>query len=599
MGRLIGIDFGTSNTVAAVAYREPQVVINEIGSRLTPSVVGFSRKGDRYVGAIAKRQMMVDPDHTVHDIKRFLGRRLEDAWENIQRVPYKVLATPGGGIGVQVDDRVYSVTELAAMILATIKKSSEEQLSEWVTDVVLTVPAHFSDTQREALRDAGTLAGLDVVRIINEPTAAALAWFSKNHRAATLAIYDFGGATFTASIVSVGPQGAQIRAVSTNTRLGGDDLDGRIIQWLIEEFYTEHRFDVSQYPSAMQRLKEAAERAKLELSTADTTEIRLPFLAVNDTGPKHIQKTLTRAFFEATVDEVFQRTLQECETCLRDAGLKPHQVDEVVMVGGSSRIPRVQELVAQLFRRPISKSWNPEEILAIGAAVQGWLLSGADTPSHGGQVLALSLGIEVDDGRFARLLPRNTPLPAEVRKALTPLSDGHSTVRIHILQGESPRARENTSVGELELVGLPRGQVQLELTFKVDEAGVVVVSANEPRSGITGQVTIAGFASLIRREALRQDTTLGATGEGIQEDEEIQKLRLTLEHQILDLEQLRGAHQGQLAAAELREVDAALKRGRMAMIKSSGRVDYFEEISHYIYHFYTNLCSKLGIPANP
>lgn len=597
MARIIGIDLGTSNSVVACLdkNREPKVIINEEGSRITPSVVGFSKKDERFVGEVAKRQMVINPENTVHSIKRFMGRRFDEAREDMALVNYKLAPALRGAVAVDVNGRLYSPQELSSMILTRLKKSAEEFLGEKISDAVITVPAYFSDNQRQATRDAGTIAGLNVVRIINEPTAAALAYMTARKGNATIAVYDFGGGTFDISIVEITESVAQVRATSGDSRLGGDDIDARIIAWLLEGFLQDHTLDLRSDRMVMQRLKDAAERAKMELSTALETEIHLPFLTADESGPKHIHRTLKRSEFEAMIEDLLQRTLTECRKVLFETHMRPTDVDEIVLVGGSSRIPRVQELVRSLFGKSINKSFNPDEVVAVGAALQAAMLSGQLEDVQLFDVTSMSLGIELDGGRFVPVIQKNTTIPCRAKKTISTLTNEQSSVRIHVLQGEDPLATNNISLGEFELSGIPtasQGTPRIEITFSIDSDGVVNVRAREKLTGISQGILIRGFAGLTQKEVQ------ALTAEHRQYDNEsamsreVRRLRNLLERQVFDLEKFMLLHQEQLGRNDVREIEAALKRGRMALFKSSGRQEYFREISEYIHHFYANLSAR-------
>ncbi|MFM7201384.1 MAG: molecular chaperone DnaK [Myxococcota bacterium] len=599
MARIIGIDLGTTNSVVAVLdNKEPKVIINEEGSRITPSVVGFSKKSDRFVGEVAKRQMVINPENTIHSIKRFMGRRYDEARLDAELVNFKLTRTSRGSIAVEVNTRLYSPQELSAMILSRLKKSAEEFLGEKITDAVITVPAYFSDNQRQATRDAGTIAGLNVVRIINEPTAAALAYMMNRKGNATIAVYDFGGGTFDISIVEITDQTAQVKATSGNSRLGGDDIDQRIMDWLTKGFFEEHHIDIRSDRMAMQRLKDAAERAKMELSTALETEIHLPFLTADESGPKHIHRTLRRADFESMIEDLLQLTLAECRKVLGEARMLPGDIQEVVLVGGSSRIPRVQELVRGLFGRNINKSFNPDEVVAVGASIQGAMLGGNLQDVQLLDVTSMSLGIEIEGGKFAPVIPKNTTIPCRTRKVVSTISDFQTTVKVHVLQGEDTEAHRNVSLGEFELTGVPaapRGVARVEISFSIDADGVVNVRAREKKTGINQGLVIRSFAGLTQKEVAALQQEHQKQEEDSAMTREVRRLRNALERQVFDLEKFLNTHRERLSKNDAREIDAALKRGRMALFKSNGRAEYFQEIYDYIYHFYTSLSARIGV----
>ena len=592
-GRLIGIDLGTTTTVAAVAQASPQVIINELGSRQTPSIVGFTRKGERVIGEFAKRQLMAEPQRTIHSVRRFLGRRYEEVWEDIRRVPYAVRRRDDGGVAIEVDGRLYAPEELTAFVLAAIKRSSEAVLGDTVRGAVITAPVAFTAQQRQAIRDAGTLAGLSVLRIVNEPTAAALTWVAHHRRAGTLAVYDFGGACFDLSIVRVDDRGAHVLASATQARLGGWDLDLRIIQWLIEEFFTQHLIDVSTEALAMQRLRDAAERAKLELSSAGRTEIRLPFLTADDTGPKHIQKTLTREDFHGMVQDLLERTLVEYDALLESAGVRADELDDVVLVGGSSRMPGVRSLVEARVGKALHSELNPDELIAVGAAVQAHMLEGSPV-DRSRPTTRLSLGLDAGDGAFHPLLPRGTPVPARATWELAPMSDALGGVRIHLVQGESPRAADGIPLGELEVGALdPEADRTIRLTFSVEEDNLTAIAEQgRDRRAVLRLPGFAGVQGVGDEDAL---TEADGGEEETAEGREARRMRDVLARHLSNLERLRREHQERLTVTEVADLDAALKRGRVAVLKTNERPAYFQEMTNYIFHFYTNLTTKLGV----
>ncbi len=597
MGKVIGIDLGTTNAVCAyMDRRDPQIIINEEGGRVTPSVVGFSKNGERFVGDIAKRQLLINPRATVHSIKRFMGRRFEDAARSAGLVSYEVVATRGGECGIRIGDRTFSPQELSAMILQKLKKSAEDFLGEEVTEAVITVPAYFTDRQRQATRDAGTIAGLNILRIINEPTAAALAYVHDRRKTATIAVYDFGGGTFDISVLEVDRDLAEVRTTRGNNTLGGADIDRVIVDWLIEQFERQHGIDPSDDKVVLQRLRDAAERAKLELSTALETEIHLPFLMTSTSGPKHLQCTLTRASFESLAMPLFEKTIEECRRALDDIKLDPSKIDEVILVGGSSRIPRIQELVKELFRRPLNKSFNPDEVVAIGAAIQAGILDGDVKAVTLLDVTNFSLGIEVEGRRFAKLIPKNTTLPATKTQLVSTVVDNQKTVRIHALQGESGFARDNVSLGEFELTGIepaPRGLPRIEVKFTIDTNGILSVSATDTRSGVIEQLTIEAPSSLTQAEVeqLRQEAAEFETQ--LEESGEMKQLRHRVERQMMELEAFLRENKGFLHKKDIFELEQALKRGKMALVKSADKAN-LEGLSMYLARFHSHLSEKTG-----
>ena len=600
MGKVIGIDLGTTNSVCAyMDSAEPRIIINEEGGRVTPSVVGFSKSGERFVGDVAKRQMLINPDATIHSIKRFMGKRFREAQKDVRLVNYTVTESASGDCSVQVGGRSYSPQELSAMILQKLRKAAEDYLGETVTEAVITVPAYFTDRQRQATKDAGTIAGLDVLRIINEPTAAALAYVHTRKKASTIAVYDFGGGTFDISLLEVDRDIAEVRATRGNNTLGGADIDRVIVDWLLGQFRREHGVDIGDDKIALQRLQEAAERAKLELSTATATDIHLPFLIADTSGPKHHQANLTRATFEALAEPLFQQTITECQAALSDARLDFNQIDEVILVGGSSRIPRVQELVKGLFRCPLNKTFNPDEVVAIGAAIQAGILEGEVKAVTLLDVTAFSLGIETEGRRFARLIPKNSTIPTQKTQLVSTVIDNQRTVKIHVLQGESTDARENVSLGEFELCNIPpapRGVPRIQVRFSTDANGIVNVSARDLRTGVTDQITIEAPTGLSESDIQRLRSEASEHYQRDQEEREVKELRHQIERQLVGLETFLRERKGQLHKNDSFEIEQALKRGRMALLKSSGRTN-LEDLSLYLARFFAHLADKLGSSA--
>ena len=503
--KVIGIDLGTTNSVVAVMEGgDPVVIPNAEGGRTTPSVVGFTKDGERLVGQVAKRQAVTNPQNTIFSIKRFMGRRMPEVQDEIKRVPYKVVSAANDMATVEVQGKRYTPPEISAMILQKMRQTAEDYLGQKVGRAVITVPAYFNDAQRQATKDAGKIAGLDVLRIINEPTASALAYgLDKKGKDEKVAVFDLGGGTYDISVLELydveGSRQFEVKSTNGDTHLGGDDFDQRVIDWIVGEFKRDQGIDLSKDPMALQRLKEAAEKAKMELSSAMSTDINLPFITADASGPKHLHLTLTRAKLEQLVDDLIQRTIPPMEQALKDAGLKPEEVDEVILVGGSTRMPKIQEIVKKFFNKEPNKSVNPDEVVAIGAAIQGAVLTGEQKDVLLLDVTPLSLGIETLGGVMTVLIPRNTTIPTKKTEIFSTADDNQTQVEIHVLQGERPMARDNRTIGKFQLTGIPpapRGVPQIEVTFDIDANGILHVSAKDKATGKEQKVRIEASSGL-------------------------------------------------------------------------------------------------------
>lgn len=500
MGKIIGIDLGTTNSVVAVMEgNEPKVIVNEEGSMTTPSVVAFTKEGEILVGQIAKRQAIANPENTIFSVKRFMGRSYDEVSEEMKMVPYKVVKGPNNEVKIQAGGKQYTPPEISAMILQKLKKSAEAYLGETVTEAVITVPAYFNDAQRQATKDAGKIAGLEVKRIINEPTASALAYGLDKKKDQIIAVYDFGGGTFDISILEVGDNVVEVKATNGNTHLGGDNLDQRIIDWLASEFKKDYGVDLTKDNMALQRLKEGAEKAKMELSSTTETEVNLPFITADASGPKHLNMKLTRAKFEAMVDDILEKTKEPCRKCMKDSGINQDKINEAVLVGGSTRIPKTQQIVKDLFGREPHRGVNPDEVVALGAAVQAGVLSGDVKDILLLDVCPLSLGIETLGGVTTKLIERNTTIPTRKNETFSTASDNQPSVEINVLQGEREMSKDNRSLGKFHLDGIPaapRGLPQIDVTFDIDANGILHVSAKDKGTGKEQKITITNSTGL-------------------------------------------------------------------------------------------------------
>ncbi|MGH7307791.1 MAG: molecular chaperone DnaK [Candidatus Rokuibacteriota bacterium] len=569
MAKVIGIDLGTTNSVVAVVEAgNPTVIANQEGSRLTPSVVGFTKDDEILVGQVAKRQAITNPENTVFSIKRFMGRRHDEVLGEIKLVPFKIVKASNGDVRLEIRGKQYAPPEISAMILRKLKEAAEAYLGEKVSQAVITVPAYFNDSQRQATKDAGKIAGLDVLRIINEPTAAALAYGMDKKKDQTIAVYDLGGGTFDVSVLEIGEGVFEVKATNGDTHLGGDDFDQRVIEWIAGEFKKEHGIDLQKDRMALQRLKEAAEKAKCELSTTVQTEINLPFITADASGPKHLVLTLTRAKLEALVADLVDRTLGPCRQAMQDAGMTPKDIDEVILVGGQTRMPKVREVVKQLFGKEPHMGVNPDEVVAVGAAVQAAVLTGEVKDLLLLDVTPLSLGIETLGGVMTPLIQRNTTIPTKKSEVFTTAADSQTSVEVHVLQGERPMARDNRTLGKFHLVGIPpapRGVPQVEVTFDIDANGILNVSAKDTATGRQQNITITASSGLTKEEVERmvKDAETNAADD-VKRKQDIE-VRNQADSLVYSTERTLAEHGAKLGDADRKAVEEALGEAREAL----------------------------------
>ncbi|MBI5426770.1 MAG: molecular chaperone DnaK [Nitrospinae bacterium] len=591
MGKIIGIDLGTTNSVVAVMEgNEPKVIVNEEGSHTTPSVVAFTKDGEILVGQVAKRQAIANPENTIYSIKRFMGRSIEEVSEEMKMVPYKVAKGPKNDVLVHAGGKKYSPPEISAMILQKLKRSAEAYLGETVTEAVITVPAYFNDAQRQATKDAGRIAGLEVKRIINEPTASALAYGLDKKKDQMIAVYDFGGGTFDISVLEVGDNVVEVKSTNGDTHLGGDNLDQRIIDWLIDEFRKDQGIDLRRDNMALQRLKEAAEKAKMELSSVNETEINLPFITADQNGPKHLTMKLSRARFEAMVDDLIGKSMDPCKRAMADAGLKPADIHEAVLVGGSTRIPKVQKLVKDLFGREPHRGVNPDEVVALGAAVQAGVLSGEVKDILLLDVTPLSLGIETLGGVTTRIIERNTTIPTRKSEVFSTASDNQPSVEINVLQGEREMAKDNRSLGRFHLDGLPpapRGLPQIEVTFDIDANGILNVTAKDKATNKEQKIAITGSTGLSEQDIQKMVKDAEVNASADKERRELIDVRNQLDSLIYNTEKTVKENKEKLPEDEVKAAEKAVEEARKAIDSNTAQamkdeIEKLNQVAHKI-----------------
>ena len=605
MSKVVGIDLGTTNSVVAVLEGdEPTVIPNSEGGRITPSVVAFTKEGERLVGQVAKRQAVTNPENTIYSIKRFMGRKFSEVAEETKMVPYKVVSGPNGDVRVEVRGKLYSPPEISAMILQKLKQSAEDYLGEKVTKAVITVPAYFNDSQRQATKDAGKIAGLEVLRIVNEPTAAALAYGLDKKKDETISVYDFGGGTFDISVLEVGEGVVEVKATNGDTHLGGDNVDQRIIEWIVTEFKKDQGIDLGQDKMALQRLREAAEKAKIELSSTVETEINLPFVTADASGPKHLSLKLTRARLEQLVGDLIDKSMGPVRQCLKDAGSDPKDIDEVVLVGGMTRMPKIQETVKTFFGKDPHKGVNPDEVVAVGAAIQAGILSGDVKDVLLLDVTPLSLGVETLGGVMTKLIERNTTIPTKKTEVFSTAADSQPSVEIHVLQGEREMAKDNRTLGKFHLMGLPpapRGVPQVEVTFDIDANGILNVSAKDRATGKTQNITITSSSGLSKDEVEKMVKEAASHSEEDKKRRELVDVRNQADSLAYNLEKLLADNRDKIEASQAKEIEDAVAETRKAAEGEDADAikKALERVTSLSHRVAENLYKASGGPGGP